>query len=47
MKNLYEIKAKNGNHVCYQVAKSEEDAVSCAKMYGHKKAAKAVFVRED
>lgn len=47
MKNLYEITDRNGIHLCYQVAKSEADAVDTARVYGHRKAAKAVFVRED
>jgi hypothetical protein len=48
MKNLYEIQDKNGNHLCYQVGESEKDAVFSAKnFYGYKKAAQAVFIRED
>lgn len=47
MKNLYEIKDRNGNHICFQVGKTEADAVYSAKnYYGHKRSAKAVFVRE-
>lgn len=47
MKNIYEILSPNGVHLCYQVAASEKDAVAFARMYGHRRAAKAVFVRED
>lgn len=46
MKNLYRITNKAGIHLCYQVAKCEADAISFARMYGHK-AVKAVFVREE
>lgn len=46
MKNLYEITNKNGVHLCYQTAKSESEAVDFAKMYGHKGAKNAEFVRE-
>ena len=48
MKNLYEITDIKGNHLCFQVGKTEDEAVYSAKAYyGHKKAAKALFVRED
>lgn len=48
MKNLYEIKSKNGAHVCYQAAISEKKAVYAAKnYYGFKSASSAVFVREN
>lgn len=47
MKNLYEIKNKKGGHVCYQAAKNKKQAVDFARMYGHKGAAKAAFVRAD
>lgn len=47
MKNLYEIVTTNGVHLCYQVAASEAAAVAFSRMYGHRRAAKAVFVRED
>lgn len=44
MKNLYKITSRTGAVLCFQVAESEEDAVSFACMYGHK-AARASFVR--
>lgn len=48
MKNLYRITNKAGATLCFQVAKSESDAVAAAKnYYGHKGAAKAEFVREN
>lgn len=48
MKSLYEIVSKNGVHLCYQVAKTGSDAVYAAKnYYGHKRAANAIFVREN
>lgn len=48
MKNLYSITNKNGVHLCYQVAASEEDAVYAAKnYYGAKGAKNAEFVREN
>lgn len=45
MKNLYNITDKAGRHLCYQISNSEDEAVSFARMYGHK-AIKAKFVRE-
>lgn len=47
MKNIYEILNADGVHLCYQVAASGTAAVDFARMYGHRRAAKAVFVRED
>lgn len=47
MKNIYEILSTNGVHMCYQVAASEEQALSFARRYGYRRASKAVFVRED
>lgn len=44
MKNLYKITNRAGAVLCFQVAASEADAVSFARMYGHK-AARASFVR--
>ena len=44
MKKLYEITGRSGAVLCFQVAESEADAVSLARMYGHK-AARARFVR--
>lgn len=46
MKSLYEITTRTGLHLCYQVASNESDAVSFARMYGHRSARRAVFVRE-
>lgn len=42
MKNTY----KNGVFVCYQVARSEGQAIDFAKMYGHKGAAFATLVEQ-
>ena len=48
MKNIYRITNKNGVHLCYQVAASEEDAVYAARnFYGHRGAKFAEFVREN
>lgn len=48
MKNLYKITNKAGVTLCFQVAKSEKEAVAAAKTYyGHRTAAKAEFVREN
>ena len=47
MKNLYRITNKNGVTLCYQVAKSENEAIEFARMYGHRGAKNAEFVRED
>lgn len=47
MKNLYNIFDRKGQYLCSQVAKNEKDAVSFARMYGHRRAARAEFVRED
>lgn len=47
MKNLYRITNKNGVTLCYQVAKSEKEAIEFARMYGHRGAKGAEFVRED
>lgn len=46
MKALYAITDKKGRHLCYQVARSEAQAVDFARMYGHR-AAHAQFVREE
>lgn len=46
MKSLYRITNKAGKYLCAQVAKSEAEAIAAAKMYGHRAAAKAEFVRE-
>lgn len=46
MKNLYRIINKRGATVCFQVARSEEEALDTARMYG-KKGKRAEFVRED
>ena len=47
MKAMYEVMDKNGAHLCYQVATSEEDAVYTAKAhYGHKRAHHAKRVGE-
>ena len=46
MKNLYQITDNSGTHLCYQVAKTEAEAVEAARVYyGFKSAKKAVFVR--
>jgi hypothetical protein len=46
MKNLYEIKNAKGIHLCYQVAKTEAEAVETARVYyGHKGAKTACFIR--
>lgn len=46
MKNLYEIKNAKGQHLCFQVATSPEEALEAARVYyGHKSAAFADFVR--
>ena len=45
MKNMYATTDKNGRHLCYQVAKTEKEAISFARMYGHR-ASKAKFIRE-
>lgn len=45
MKNLYSITDKAGRHLCYQVAKNEQQAVDFARMYGHR-ANNAKFVKE-
>lgn len=47
MKNLYEITDRRGIHLCYQVARDEDEAVETAKAYGFRRAAHATFVRED
>lgn len=47
MKNIYRITNRNGVTLCFQVARSEQEAVSFAKMYGHKSARNAEFVRQD
>lgn len=47
MKNIYEITNKNGVHLCYQVARSEVQALDFARMYGYRGAHKATFVRAD
>lgn len=47
MKNLYSILSRNEVHLCYQVASSEKEAISLAKIYGIKGVSKAVFVREN
>lgn len=44
MKNLYKITNRAGGVICFQVAESEADAVSFARMCGYK-AARAIFVR--
>jgi hypothetical protein len=46
MKNLYQITDRNGIHLCYQVAKTEAEAVEAARVYyGHKGAKTAKFIR--
>ena len=46
MKSLYEIKNAKGIHLCYQVAKTEAEAVEAARVYyGHKGAKTACFIR--
>lgn len=47
MKSLYEIKNKHGKTICFQVANSPSDALTFARMYGHKGVKTAVFIRED
>lgn len=47
MKNLYRITNKNGVTLCFQIARSEKEAIDFARMYGHKGARQAWFVRED
>ena len=46
MKSLYNIVNCYGVHLCYQVGRSEQDALGFARMYGHRSARRAVFVRE-
>lgn len=46
MKNMYRITNKAGRTLCFQVAKTEREAVDTARMYGHRAAA-AEFVREN
>lgn len=36
MKNLYRIIGKNGETLCFQVAKSEKEALEAARLYGKK-----------
>lgn len=45
MKNLYRITNSNGVTLCFQVAKAESEVVDAAKMYGHRSARFAEFVR--
>jgi len=47
MKNLYRITNKNGATLCFQVARDEQDALDGARMYGHRGARFAEFVREN
>lgn len=47
MKNIYRITNRNGVTLCFQVARSEKEAVSFARMYGNKGARYAEFVRQD
>lgn len=47
MKNLYRITNKNCVTLCFQVASSEKEAIDFARMYGHRGAKNAEFVRED
>lgn len=48
MKNLYKVTNKAGKTLCFQVAKTEQEAVSAARnYYGHRTAARAEFVREN
>lgn len=48
MKNLYEISNRYGVHLCYQVAKTEAEAVEAARVYHNFKSARyARFVRVD
>jgi hypothetical protein len=47
MKNLYRVTNANGVGLCYQVARTKKDAVMFARMYGHRGARYAEFVRED
>lgn len=47
MKNIYRITNRNGVTLCFQAARSEKEAVSFAKLYGHKGARYAEFVRQD
>lgn len=46
-KSLYRITDKNGSTLCFQVASNKDDAIDFAKMYGHRSARKAEFVREE
>ena len=43
---MYKITNKNGATLCFQVAADESDAVNTAKLYGHKGAKNAEFVRK-
>lgn len=47
MKNLYRITNKAGRTMCFQVAKTEREAVYTARVYGYRAAAAAAFVREN
>lgn len=46
-KNLYEIKNRAGVILCFQVATTESDAITFARMYGVRGAHRARFVRLD
>lgn len=46
MRSLYRIMTAAGTTLCYQAARSAEQAVDIAKLYGHRLASKAEFVCE-
>lgn len=46
MKNLYRIISRNGATLCFQLGRSEAEALDFARMCGHRGSA-AEFVRED
>lgn len=47
MKIIYSIHDNRGAFLCCQIARSEADAITFAKMYGFNRAARADFVRAD